>query len=522
MMRKSRFGSKAGRGEDRGAVEGASQGPDGSDSSDSDAESENVEEGVDRYERSSDRYRAEKNERAGAEGSTPARRALGGGFSKGGGSSTFSKSRGSKGSSFSRGNVSGNSTFSRGAGSRGLSESRDAKEDAVSENVTQDAEPQAVYERSSERSSERSTARRGLANRSSFGRSAGKENATNDNATNDNALAAPSDEAVYERSSDRKFGRGSSTGRGSSFTSSSSKRDATPDSAVFERSSERNSGRGKARRPSKPGDEQSGAEGSVEKNAPVDPAKNTAADPALRLERARVALQEAVAKPKAKGRVTGQGLPEVRVDIPDPFEAADPFEPFEQCAPAETLIAETPIAESTYSRAAQDRKKSSPTEESKRKRPQLSLRGRALGYLSRREHSRAELSRKLMPHAGEADSLETLLDTLEQEGWLSNARFVESVVHRRGGRLGASRIVNELKRHAVGDALIQETGAELSKTDLARAREVWERKYGEPPGSPAERAKQARFLAARGFSSGTIMKVLKGNDEDWAGEPSGD
>jgi SOS response regulatory protein OraA/RecX len=510
MMRKSRFGSKAGRGEDRGAVEGASQGPDGSNSSDNDAEGDNVEEGVDRYERSSDRYRAEKNERAGAEGSAPARRALGGGFSKGGGSSTFSKSRASKGSSFSKSNASGNSTFSRGPGSGGLSGGCEATDDVVPENGAQDGEPEPVYERSSERT----TARRGLANRSSFGRSAKKESASSDD-----ALAAPPDEAVYERSSDRKFGRSSSSGRSSSFASSSNKRAATPDGAVFERSSDRDGGRGKTRRLPKPSNDLSGPDGSAEKSAAADLTaqhnSENLTDPALRLERACVAFQEALAKPKAEARVIGQGFPEVTVEIPDPLEPADPFEPFEQCAPMEA-----PIAESTYSRAAQDRQKASPAEESKRKRPQLSLRGRALGYLSRREHSRAELSRKLMLHAGEADSLETLLDTLEQEGWLSNARFVESVVHRRGGRLGASRIVNELKRHAVGDALIQETGAELSKTDLARAREVWEKKYGERPVTPAEHAKQARFLAARGFASGTIMKVLKGSDEDWVGEPS--
>jgi SOS response regulatory protein OraA/RecX len=510
MMRKSRFGSKAGRGADRGAVDNAGQGPD---SGDSDAESNTAEDGVDRYERSSDRYRAEKNERAGAEGSAPARRALGGGFSKGGGSSTFSKNRESKGSSFSKGNAAGNSTFSRALGSGGLSGGREVADEVVLGNTTGDDEPEPVYERSSERS----TARRGLANRSSFGRPARKESASSDD-----ALAAPADEAVYERSSDRKFGRGSSSGRGSSFASSSRKREATPDGAVFERSSERNGGSGKTSRASKSSDDQPGSDRSGERYIPTDPAapgnSENLTDPALRLERARTVLQETLAKPKAEPRVTGQGLPEVTVEIPDPLEPADPFEPFEQCAPP----VDAPSAQSTYSRATRDRQKSSAAEGSKRKRPQLSLRGRALGYLSRREHSRAELSRKLMPHAGEADSLETLLDTLEQEGWLSNARFVESVVHRRGGRLGASRIVNELKRHAVGDALIQETGAELSKTDLSRAREVWEKKYGEPPVTPAERAKQARFLAARGFASGTIMKVLKGGDEERVGEPGDD
>ncbi|WP_404980493.1 MULTISPECIES: recombination regulator RecX [Caballeronia] len=172
--------------------------------------------------------------------------------------------------------------------------------------------------------------------------------------------------------------------------------------------------------------------------------------------------------------------------------------------------------ESAYSRSS-ERQRKVPNANNPRQ-PQRSLKGRALGYLSRREYSRAELSRKLRPYVEEADSLETLLDSLERDGWLSNERFVESVVHRRAARMGGSRIINELKRHAVGDALIGETAGKLAVTETARAQAVWERKYGVLPETPAERAKQARFLAARGFSGSTIGKILKGGDEDCADE----
>lgn len=153
-----------------------------------------------------------------------------------------------------------------------------------------------------------------------------------------------------------------------------------------------------------------------------------------------------------------------------------------------------------------------------RQRPERSLKGRALGYLSRREHSRAELSRKLMPFTENADELEVLLDALEREGWLSDARFAESVVYRRAARVGAGRIVSELKRHAVGDALIEEVNAQLRETELARARAVWQKKYGQLPETPAERARQARFLAARGFSMSIIGKILKGIEDSFEGE----
>ncbi|MBR8457770.1 recombination regulator RecX [Burkholderia dolosa] len=153
------------------------------------------------------------------------------------------------------------------------------------------------------------------------------------------------------------------------------------------------------------------------------------------------------------------------------------------------------------------------TGERKASKPPRSLKGRALGYLSRREHSRAELARKLAPYAGEDESVESVLDALEKEGWLSDARFAESLVHRRASRVGVARIVSELKRHAVGDALVDEVNTQLRETEWARAQAVWRKKFGALPQTPAERAKQARFLAARGFSSATIVKLLKVGDD---------
>ena len=144
---------------------------------------------------------------------------------------------------------------------------------------------------------------------------------------------------------------------------------------------------------------------------------------------------------------------------------------------------------------------------------QRSLKSRALGYLSRREYSRAELTRKLMPYAQEAEALQQLLDGLERDGWLSDSRFAESVAHRRAAQFGASRIVGELKRHGVDAELIAPLAADLRASESARARAVWGKKFGLPPATLTERAKQARFLAARGFSQQTIAELLRSGDE---------
>lgn len=123
-----------------------------------------------------------------------------------------------------------------------------------------------------------------------------------------------------------------------------------------------------------------------------------------------------------------------------------------------------------------------------------------------------------MPFADEADPLEALLDELERDGWLSDSRFAESLINRRASRVGTSRIVSELKRHAVSQTLIEETGAQLRETEMARAQAVWRKKYGALPTTVAERARQARFLMARGFSQSIIGKILKGIDEEWSGD----
>lgn len=158
-----------------------------------------------------------------------------------------------------------------------------------------------------------------------------------------------------------------------------------------------------------------------------------------------------------------------------------------------------------------------PSSAGRSRRPARSLKMRAIDYLSRREYSRAELTRKLAPFVEEGDALDPLLDSLEREGWLSEARFAESVMNRRSARMGSARIVNELRQHKLDDTLIETVGSKLRETERARAQAVWRKKFGQLPASPADRMKQARFLAMRGFSHATIALILKG-DDDWSDE----
>lgn len=139
---------------------------------------------------------------------------------------------------------------------------------------------------------------------------------------------------------------------------------------------------------------------------------------------------------------------------------------------------------------------------------QLSLKGRALKLLAAREHSRAELERKLAAHETEPGQVARALDELQAKGFLDEQRVVDSLVHRRAGKLGAGRIRQELQAKGVDAEKVADAVAALQASEVERARDVWRRKFGEAPSSPAERAKHTRFLASRGFGGEAIHRVL--------------
>ena len=144
----------------------------------------------------------------------------------------------------------------------------------------------------------------------------------------------------------------------------------------------------------------------------------------------------------------------------------------------------------------------------------LSLKGRALRLLSAREHSRAELDRKLARHEEEPGQLRRVLDELQAKDFINEQRVVESVLHRRAPRLGAARVRQELQAKGLAPQAVAEAVACLQSTELQRAREVWRRKFDAIPTDAAQRAKQARFLAARGFGGEVIRRVLNTPSDD--------
>ena len=161
----------------------------------------------------------------------------------------------------------------------------------------------------------------------------------------------------------------------------------------------------------------------------------------------------------------------------------------------------------------------------------LSLKARALRLLAQREHSVVELRRKLLdfalrqeaasqhdaarrvrePSPAVAAEIDALMGWLEAGGYLNESRFVESRLRTRAPRYGNLRIREELDRHGV--TLSAQARADLSASEVERARAVWRRKFDALPADAAARARQARFLAGRGFSADAIRRVLRDADD---------
>jgi len=142
------------------------------------------------------------------------------------------------------------------------------------------------------------------------------------------------------------------------------------------------------------------------------------------------------------------------------------------------------------------------------------LKARALRLLSGREHSRAELTRKLA-NSADGETIEALLDRLEELDLLSDARFAQSYIRSRQGRLGSLRLRLELKQKGIAEHLIEAAMQDSATSDdEARARAVWQKKFGTPPTDARDWAKQARFLQGRGFAADIIHRILKDCDDE--------
>ncbi len=147
------------------------------------------------------------------------------------------------------------------------------------------------------------------------------------------------------------------------------------------------------------------------------------------------------------------------------------------------------------------------------KKHELSLYTRAMKYLVRREHSRAELHAKLLLKATPDDNVDKVLNDLAARGFLSDSRAVEQLVRLRRNRFGMLRITYELRQKGIDEDLIADALPQMRESELEVARSIWQRKFGIAPKNAKDKARQVRFMQSRGFMQDVIFKILQAADD---------
>lgn len=110
----------------------------------------------------------------------------------------------------------------------------------------------------------------------------------------------------------------------------------------------------------------------------------------------------------------------------------------------------------------------------------------------------------------------TVLDEMQAKGWLDDRRAAEALLHQRSARLGQARLRQVLQQKGIDADTCQELLQETAQSEYERAQALWQKKFGTLPSTPAERAKQMRFLVSRGFAAAIIHRILRhgpGDDE---------
>lgn len=136
----------------------------------------------------------------------------------------------------------------------------------------------------------------------------------------------------------------------------------------------------------------------------------------------------------------------------------------------------------------------------------------ALRALGRREHSAAQLQRKLRQRGFDEAVADDTVNELADRGWQSDARYAEVLVRSRVTQgYGRLYIEAELSVAGVPEA---EAAAALDAADCDWTRSaaaLLARKFGDEAAADlAERNRRYRYLAGRGFTAEQIRAALKG------------
>ena len=132
------------------------------------------------------------------------------------------------------------------------------------------------------------------------------------------------------------------------------------------------------------------------------------------------------------------------------------------------------------------------------------------------EHASSSDTEAGASHAPELaqQQIAAVLDELQVKGWLDDRRAAEALLHQRSARLGHIRLRQVLQQKGIDADISQELLHAAAQTESERAHALWQKKFGTLPTTPAERARQMRFLASRGFSAAIIQRIMRHAPDD--------
>ena len=139
-----------------------------------------------------------------------------------------------------------------------------------------------------------------------------------------------------------------------------------------------------------------------------------------------------------------------------------------------------------------------------------------MDLLARREHGINELSRKLIAKKLDPELVEEAIDGLVRDNLVSDERFCECMINSRVNRgNGPIKVRYELRNKGVPDHIVDRVMDELLPDWQQSLVKLIKKKYaGQLSGTPAERVKQVKFLASRGFPHDMIYSVIKDAELD--------
>lgn len=141
---------------------------------------------------------------------------------------------------------------------------------------------------------------------------------------------------------------------------------------------------------------------------------------------------------------------------------------------------------------------------------------KALGYVSRRPHSEAELRTKLAKKDYDEAYIDEALERLNQLGYLDDEAFARQWVDERGRQRGKRLLQMELRRKGVADGIIEQVLAEDSSDEVSQARDLVAKRLSRLSGQPPAvvRRRLTDYLARRGYSYEVISRALAGDRSD--------